>query len=540
MNFVSMKVSTRLGLAFGVIVLMLVVIAVAAILNLRGLARNIDSVIGERYPLSTQSREILQDIGQIAIIMRSALLEKDIQEAEHQIDRIEPIRARIGEHFQALKAAITDETGKALLQKVLQTQEQYVIGQTGLIMLVKDGNPNEARELLATVVARQQSAYIDAVQELIKYQSAQMEAAGQQSRAKAQSTERLIGTLSLAAVALAVTAAFLIIRSLSRQLGGEPRYATDVARRIAAGDLTHDVAVGRGDTSSLIAAMADMQARLQQMVSHIQGASGAVATTSSQIASGNQDLAGRTEQQATSLEQTASSMEQLSTTLKQSADHAKQANLLASSASDAAGRGGDVVHQVVATMDDISASSKKIAEIINVIDGIAFQTNILALNAAVEAARAGEQGRGFAVVAGEVRSLAQRSAQAAREIKNMILDSSQKVETGSRLVNDAGTTMQDIVTQVKRVTDLIGEITNASSEQSSGIRQVSAAITKMDHVTQQNAALVEQSAAAAMSLSDQARRLSEAISVFRLSQVQAEVVIARAQKGAAAGAPISR
>ena len=263
----------------------------------------------------------------------------------------------------------------------------------------------------------------------------------------------------------------------------------------------------------------------------------AITTASREIAQGNHDLSSRTEQQASSLQQTAASMEQMTSAVKQNADAAKQANQLAASASQVAEKGGEVVGQVVATMQDISASSKKIAEIISVIDGIAFQTNILALNAAVEAARAGEQGRGFAVVAGEVRNLAQRSAQAAREIKSLIGESVAKVENGSRLVNDAGQTMNDIVTQVKRVTDLIGEITSSTLEQSSGITQVNQAVSQLDQMTQQNAALVEQSAAAAQSLKEQADRLAQAVAIFKLSRQETTQAIAQAQAAAKALVP---
>jgi methyl-accepting chemotaxis protein len=278
-----------------------------------------------------------------------------------------------------------------------------------------------------------------------------------------------------------------------------------------------------------------MREAFARTIVDIRGTSESIRTASSEVAQGNQDLSSRTEEQANSLQQTAASMEQMTSTVKHNADTAGQASQLASAASEVAGRGGVVVAQVVARMGDIAQSSRKIEEIIAVIDGIAFQTNILALNAAVEAARAGEQGRGFAVVAGEVRSLAQRSAQAAREIKGLIADSVTKVESGSSLVNEAGQTMGEIVAQVKRVTDLIGEITHATLEQSAGIGQVNQAVTKLDQMTQQNAALVEQSAAAAQSLKDQADRLAEAVAMFKVGQAEAKAVIAHAQTGRAVG-----
>ncbi|MDB5774755.1 MAG: hypothetical protein JWP38_888 [Herbaspirillum sp.] len=311
---------------------------------------------------------------------------------------------------------------------------------------------------------------------------------------------------------------FAVMRSVMRSLGGEPAYAAAVATKIADGDLNLQVAVGAKDTSSLLFMMRQMQLHLAGTIVRIRKGTEAINVGAREIAAGNLDLSSRTEQQAASLEETASSMEQLTATVKQNADNARQAGQLARTASDIAVRGGDVVGQVVETMEGITQSSRKIADIIGVIDGIAFQTNILALNAAVEAARAGEQGRGFAVVASEVRSLAQRSAQAAKEIKGLIDDSVTRVDSGSELVTRAGATMDEVVVAVKRVTDIMGEISSASEEQSQGIGQVNDAITQMDRVTQQNAALVEQAAAAAGSLEEQARMLVEAVSEFRVSE----------------------
>jgi methyl-accepting chemotaxis protein len=325
------------------------------------------------------------------------------------------------------------------------------------------------------------------------------------------------------AVTIGSAAAWYISRSLLGQLGGEPAYAMRIAGEIAAGNLSVDIATRPNDKSSLMHAMKGMRDSLVDIVSQVRAGTATIATASVEIAAGNQDLSGRTESQANTLEKTASAMGQLTSTVRQNASNAQQANVLAVSASEVAVRGGAVVSQVVETMASINDSSKKIVEIISVIDSIAFQTNILALNAAVEAARAGEQGRGFAVVATEVRNLAQRSAAAAQEIKSLIGDSVQRVESGARLVDQAGTTMEDIVLSVKRVTDIMNEISIASQEQTDGIVMVNEAIGQMDDATQRNAALVEQATAASTQLQDEAHALSAVVSIFKLQdQAQAQ------------------
>jgi methyl-accepting chemotaxis protein len=326
----------------------------------------------------------------------------------------------------------------------------------------------------------------------------------------------IMGAITLG-TALAAGFGFLLVRHLYRQLGGEPRYAAQIVHSIARGDLTTAIALRDGDRESLLFSMQEMQQDLTKTVSTIQDSTVTIASASQQIAAGNLDLSARTEQQAGALEETASSMEELTSTVKQNADSARQANQLAIAASEVAVKGSHVTSQVVATMGAINTSSRRIADIISVIDGIAFQTNILALNAAVEAARAGEQGRGFAVVASEVRSLAQRSAAAAKEIKVLIDDSVQQVDVGAGLVDEAGQTMLAIVDGIKGVAGILGEITAATHEQTAGLEQINRAIDEMDQVTQQNAALVEEASAAANSLEEQAQHLTELVSVFQIA-----------------------
>jgi methyl-accepting chemotaxis protein-1 (serine sensor receptor) len=350
-----------------------------------------------------------------------------------------------------------------------------------------------------------------------KLAAASATAAAQTDAAGKRATFMSLAVILVTCIVSVVGAVFFS-RTITRQLGGEPATAADLAQSVAEGDLTVRIDLKPGDTTSLMAQLEAMQDSLVKLVGEVRGNAESVATASAQISQGNADLSQRTEQQASALQQTAATMEELGTTVRQNADHAQQANQLAQAASGVAIKGGEVVRQVVGTMKGISESSKKIADIIGTIDGIAFQTNILALNAAVEAARAGEQGRGFAVVASEVRSLAQRSAEAAKEIKSLISASTERVEQGTALVDQAGQTMGEVVSSIRRVTEIMGEISSASTEQSNGVAQVGQAVSQMDQATQQNAALVEESAAAAASLNTQARTLVQVVSVFKLAQ----------------------
>ena len=381
------------------------------------------------------------------------------------------------------------------------------------------------------------AAGFDKLAELLSAEAREIDAA-YDSEAK---SARLTVTALIIVGGLLLTGLTIIVsRSITGQLGMEPAAASDLAHRIAQGDLTHVFRQGRNDKDSLASALDNMLSTLKSVVSSVRQGSESVATASAQIAQGNQDLSSRTEQQASALQQTAATMEELGTTVRNNSDNARQANQLAQGASAVAARGGAVVGQVVTTMQDINDSSRKISDIIRVIDGIAFQTNILALNAAVEAARAGEQGRGFAVVASEVRSLAQRSAEAAKEIKTLIGHSVEQVEQGTALVDQAGKTMEEIVASIRRVTDIVAEISSASAEQDSGVQQVGEAVSQIDQATQQNAALVEQSAAAAESLTSQARQLVQVVAMFKLSQQERATSAAHAAAPAANAPGIER
>jgi len=407
---------------------------------------------------------------------------------------------------------------KEAFQRIVTLRKVYQDNKVRVMNARKAGDAAAAEQAYTSGFAPSAQAYGEAVQGLLKLQRTTIDATAQAIEAAHQRSTRMVALLSLLAVALGSVCAWLITRSITAPLSA----AVGVAETVAAGDLgTQFAGYPRDEVGDLMRALQTMNGALSNVVSEVQQGTDAISTASGQIAAGNLDLSSRTEQQASSLEETAASMEELTSTVRQNADNAAQANSLAQAASEVAVRGGAIVGRVVDTMSSIDASARKIVDIIGVIDGIAFQTNILALNAAVEAARAGEQGRGFAVVASEVRNLAQRSASAAKEIKTLIGDSMAQVNAGTTLVQQAGTTMDDVVASVARVTGMMLDITNASQEQRIGIDQVNEAIAQMDQVTQQNAALVEEAAAAAASMQDQAARLAHAAAGFRLGTLTA-------------------
>ena len=518
MNFSSMKVGSRLALGFSTLIVIGIVVAVFGRIQLERLADEVQLLVDDRMVKVEQITEAINNINLIARSVRNIALTSDHQEMEEEKKRIDEARVRTAEIYAQLEKSIHTPEGRDLLQKVIAASVPYYTATDKAVSLGLANQADEARELLRTENRTLQEAYFKALEDVIAFQKNIMHATANGARDTAGTTGLLMLIVAGAATLVGVLLAWIITRSITRALGGEPNYASSIASEISHGNLAVEVQVADGNPDSLLANLRTMRDSLAKVVATVRSGSESVAAASSQIAQGNQDLSARTESQASALEETAASMEELSSTVKQNADNARQANQLAQSASTVAVQGGEVVSQVVDTMRGISDSSSKIADIINVIDGIAFQTNILALNAAVEAARAGEQGRGFAVVAGEVRTLAGRSAEAAKEIKALITDSVNRVEQGTTLVDKAGQTMSEVVSSIRRVTDIMGEISAASSEQSAGVSQVGEAVMQMDQATQQNAALVEEMAAAASSLNTQAQDLVQAVAVFQLAQ----------------------
>jgi methyl-accepting chemotaxis protein len=526
MNLNNIKVSTRLAFGFGAVMLMLAIAIGIGIYSLNRLHANTNDIVTETYPKVLQAQSIMNDSNKIARSLRNALLIHDETKAAKELSVLAGKRSDIDASMKKLEAVVKSGKGRELFEALQASRAPYDQALDEVIRLRKEGNFDSAVEHMLTVMRERQMTNMNALDALIAYQSNSMETARQIAEQTYTDSRNLQLMLGLLSITLGAAGAVLISRQLLKQLGGEPNHVAGIAGKIADGDLAVPITLRAGDKTSLLFAIQSMRDSLADIVGQVRGGADSIVTAATEIAAGNMDLSSRTEQQAGSLEETASSMEELTATVKQNSENARQANVLAQSASDIAVRGGAVVSDVVNTMEDINASAKKIVDIISVIDGIAFQTNILALNAAVEAARAGEQGRGFAVVASEVRNLAQRSASAAKEIKALIDDSVGKVSTGTALVGQAGATMEQIVTAVQSVTTIMGEISTASHEQEAGIEQINHAIAEMDTVTQQNAALVEEAAAAAEAQQDQAQRLVELVGVFKLEQAQAKRVVA--------------
>ncbi len=512
----TMSVSARLAIAFGMMICMLIVGAGMGLTSLAKLSQKFESQSRSRTPALILAGHLEVTILNTARHMRNTLLLSDPDRVKTELAAIRSDqKARAGMAAELGQLVATDEA-RTLLQAINKAAQDYGASESEVLRLGEAGTLEEAKKELVERASPAEDRYVEAINKFVNALAEESRDASKDATSTYENSRDVMAVLSGLAILLAVVVAYLFSRRLRIQLGGEPTYAARVASNIAHGDLSMHVHVRSGDESSLLHAMDKMTVSLRQLVGEVANRARVVAETSEQIAQGNLDLSQRTEEQASTLEETASSMEELTSTVLQNAESAKQANRLAVGASEVARKGGHAVGQVVSTMTAISESSRKIADIIAVIDSIAFQTNILALNAAVEAARAGEQGRGFAVVAAEVRNLAQRSAAAAKEIKTLIGDSVDKVDAGTRLVDAAGKTMDEIVGAVKGVTDLIAEIAAASQEQSSGIAQVNQAVTQMEQVVQQNASLVEEATAATESMKDQAGALLQTVSRFKL------------------------
>jgi methyl-accepting chemotaxis protein len=519
-NNSTLTMRTRLILGFGVVLAMMLILAVVGIQRVNFIDRSLAEITDINAVKQGHAINFRGSVHDRAIALRDLVLADTPREQRQQLDLIRSLEQDYEDNAGPLdrvmaEADNTSNQERGLLEQIQETEARAMPLVRDLIDARQSGNRIEAEQILKSQAADEFTQWLADINAFIDYQVAKSEALTPRVREQASGFQQLIVGLFVVSLLVAAVVIFLINRYLQRSVGGEPGDVNDFVSAIAEGDLTGSASTRYPD--SIMGSVISMRDRLREIVENIRDGVESINSASGEIATGNTDLSQRTEEQASSLEQTAAAMEELTTTVKQNADNAKHADSLAKDASQNADKGGDVVDSVVKRMADIREGSHKMSEIISVIDGIAFQTNILALNAAVEAARAGEQGRGFAVVATEVRSLAQRSASAAKDIKSLIESSVESVNTGSELADRAGTAMDEIMVSIKKVTDIIGEISAASDEQSAGIEQINQAVSEMDQVTQQNAALVEESAAAAESMQSQAEELESSVSRFRIS-----------------------
>ena len=511
-----LRIGTRLALGFGLVALLLAAVAFLSIMHLNDAAAKTDEIVNDRHLKAALAFQVKGAVNDLARNLRNAALAKTPEDKRNFLDRVGRAVTDSTEKLDQLDKLINMPAARDIFSALTAARLANSAVREQIVTLIETDAREQAIDLLLTAGILKQTAYFAELDKMIAFQEELMRKVGRNSIEAGRSAGTLVTLISISAVLLAIIVGTIIIRGLLKELGGEPAYAAEVVKSIAARDLTVVIDSRPNDQGSMLAAVRDMRDDLTSAVAEIRVGTETIASAAQQIAAGNADLSARTEEQASSLEETASSMEELTSTVRQNADNAQQANQLAMAASDIAVKGGVVVAEVVHTMSAINTSARQIADIIGVIDGIAFQTNILALNAAVEAARAGDQGRGFAVVATEVRNLAQRSATAAKQIKGLINNSVEQIDAGSRLVDQAGATTRQVVEAIHRVTSLMGDISAASREQTAGIEQVNQAISQMDQVTQQNAALVEEAAAAAESLQEQADKLAQVVGGFKL------------------------
>jgi len=511
MKIRNLKIGARLGIAFTLLLVLMAFMTVMGVWRLQDVAQA-TTQMEEATSKERMVHDWIRGISTNSVRTFSRLRTSNPEDEKILAAEMAAVSSDVSRIQKELEPLILSAEGKKMLSIIAEQRKIYSGVRDDAFKLKAEGSADLSK-FIETKMKPAASSYVQSVQDLVDFQKTIFERTKSHVDEIYEAGRNMLIVLGVITLALGVVMAWFLTRSITRPLN----YAVSVAHVVASGDLTGRIQIdSRDEAGQLLQALKEMNDNLTSSIAQVRSGVDTIATASNQIASGNLDLSSRTEEQASSLEETASSMEELTSTVRQNAENARQSNQLAMSASEVAVRGGAVVSQVVDTMGEINDSARKIVDIIGVIDGIAFQTNILALNAAVEAARAGEQGRGFAVVASEVRSLAQRSAAAAKEIKTLIDDSVSKVDTGSKLVEEAGSTMVEVVDSVKRVTDIMAEIMAASQEQSAGIEQVNQAIAQMDQVTQQNAALVEEAAAAAESLNEQAVNLANAVSTFKL------------------------
>jgi len=514
MRIANLKIGARLGLCFAIVFALMAMLIAVSSQRLSSIGELSSTIIDKDWVKADAAATVAATTRANAALVLQLLLVTDAAQSAELRKQVDKNKTIITEALATLDKLVYRTEGRELLAQVGKERSAYVQSFSGVLKLLAEGQREQATQRAMSETVPRLATLQATVEKLAGLQDSIVTANGAEIKQHISSAKVMMVALGLAALVLGVACAYWVTRSITRPIN----YALQVARTVASGDLTSQIkAHTQDEAGQLLLALREMNDALSQIVGQVRTGTVAIVSASGEIATGNMDLSARTESQASALEETASSMEELTSTVKANADNAREADKLANSASSIAQRGGEVVSQVVTTMGSINDSSRKVVDIISVIDGIAFQTNILALNAAVEAARAGEQGRGFAVVASEVRNLAARSAGAAKEIKELISSSVEQVEAGAKLVAQAGATMEEVVSAVERVTGIVAEISLATREQTDGIEQMNTAIIQMDQTTQQNAALVEQAAAAAAAMSDQAAGLENLVSQFRLS-----------------------